>query len=85
MKKIFLFTAIAFLMLSSCRKESTTLAKDQLLAKSQSQTNASSSGGAVPFHDVFTVSVVGESGYNPCTNEVITVISGTLLIYPGLY
>ncbi len=80
MKKIFLFTAIAFLILSSCKKESTTLSEDQALAKSQSQTNASSSGGAVPFSDVFTVSYVGVSLYNPCTNEVVTFISGNLLI-----
>ena len=57
MKKIFFFTAIAFLTLSSCRKESTTLAKDQTLAQSQAQTNASSSGGAVPFSNVYTVKV----------------------------
>jgi hypothetical protein len=43
MKKIFFFTAIAFLMLSSCKKEATTLAKDQTSLQSQLQTNASGS------------------------------------------
>jgi hypothetical protein len=86
MKMIICFTAIAFLSLSSCRKEAATLTKDQTLAKSQSQTNASSSGGAVAFSDVFTVSNVGESLYNPCTNEIVTFISGTLLIdVHGIY
>ncbi len=95
MKKIFLFTAITFLALSSCKKEGTTLAKDQAsdqsllktnASNSQSQTTASNRGGSVPFSDVFTVSNVGESLYNPCTNEVVTFISGTLLIdVHGLY
>ncbi len=80
MKKIIFFTAIAFLALSSCRKEATTTATDQTLVQSQLQANASSSGGAVPFSDVFTISLVGESLYNPCANELITVISGNLLI-----
>jgi hypothetical protein len=62
------------------QKESATLAKDQALAKSQLQTNASSSGGVFPFSDIFTISLVGESLYNPCANELITVISGNLLI-----
>ena len=85
MKKILFFTAIAFLSLSSCEKEGATVTKDQTLAKSQSQTNASSSS-AVPFSNVFTISVVGESGYNPCTNEVMTVISGNIMIdVHGLY
>jgi len=95
MKKIFFFTAIAFLTLSSCRKEGTTLAKDQTSVQSQTQTNtsssqlqtsASNSDGAVAFSDVFTISVVGESLYNPCTNEVVTFISGNLLIdVHGIY
>jgi len=89
MKKIFFLTAITFLTLSSCRKEATTLAKDQTSVQSQLQTNASgsqtqinasSSGGAVPFSNVFTVSLVGNGRYNPCTNELINVISGNLLI-----
>ena len=80
MKKILFFTAIAFLSLSSCEKEGATVTKDQSLAKSQSQTNASSSGGAFTFSDVFTVSLVGETLYNPCMNEVMTITSGGLLI-----
>ncbi len=86
MKKIIFFTAIAFLTLSSCRKENTssveqqllakegtTLAKDQTLAKSQSQTNASSSRGAVTFNDVEVVHHNGTQFYNPCTNELMTI------------
>ena len=85
MKKIFFFTAIALLTLSYCRKEGATLAKDQTSVQGQSQTNASSSS-AVPFSNVFTISLVGESGYNPCTNEVMTVTSGNIMIdVHGLY
>ena len=89
MKKIFFFTAITFVTLSSCQKEAATLPQDQPVAESQLQTNASSSqletnasssGGAVPFSDVFTFSLVGNGRYNPCTNELITVISGNLLL-----
>lgn len=81
MKKIFFFTAIAFLMLSSsCKKEVAPLSQDR------TATERISSSGAVPFSDVFKISVVGESGYNPCTNEVMTVISGNVLIdVHGLY
>ncbi len=82
MKKIFFFTAITFLTLSSCRKEGTTLAKDQTLAQSQlktnasssqSQTNASSNGGAVTFRSVEVVHHNGDQLYNPCTNELMTI------------
>jgi hypothetical protein len=67
MKKIFFFTAITALMLSSsCKKEVTPLSQDR------TATERISSSGAVPFSDVFTVSLVGESGYNPCTNELMT-------------
>ena len=86
MKKIFFFTAIAFLTLSSCRKESTTLAKDQTLAQSQSQTNASSSGGAFPFHDVFKENLAGQQYYNSCTNEQMTATTWNLLFnFHGIY
>ena len=86
MKKIFFFTAITFLTLSSCKKEAATLAKDQTLAKSQSQTNASSSGGAFPFHDVFKVDLAGEQYLNPCTNEQITASRWNLLFdFHGIY
>ena len=43
MKKIFFFTAITFLTLSSCKKEATTLAKDQTVAESQFQENSAQS------------------------------------------
>jgi hypothetical protein len=86
MKKIFFFTAIAFLSLSSCRKEGTTLAKDQALAKSQSQTNASTSGGAFAFNDVIRQNLDGEQLYNPCTNEQMTATTWNRLIdFHGIY
>jgi len=88
MKKIIFLTAIAFLTLNSCRKEETTLAKDQTsvqsqlktnASSSQTQTNVSSSGGAVTYSDVFKEDRTGISFFNPCTNELITVQSGYLL------
>ena len=47
MKRVFFFTVIALVMLSSCRKEATTLPIDETSVQSQLQTNASSRGGAV--------------------------------------
>jgi hypothetical protein len=73
MKKIICYTAIAFLTLSSCRKEGTTLAKDPALTQSQPQTNASSSGGAVTFSSVEIVHHDGDQIYNPCTGELMTI------------
>jgi hypothetical protein len=82
MKKIFFFTVIAFLTLSSCKKEATTLSQDQTVAESQlqanasssqSQTNASSSGGAVTFDEVIVDHHNGDQFYNPCTNELMTM------------
>jgi hypothetical protein len=78
MKKIFFFTAITFLTLSSCRKEATTLSQDQTVAESQLQTNASSSqtetnasssGGA----KVEIINLDGEQVYNSCTKESMTL------------
>jgi hypothetical protein len=80
MKKIFVFTATIFLTLSSCRKEGATLAKDQTLVQSQLQTNAGGSQAAETYSDVFTISIVGESAYNPCTNKVMTAVSGKIII-----
>ena len=75
MKKIFFFTAITVLMLSSsCKKEVTPL------SQVRTATERISTSGAVPFSDVFKVSLVGETFYNPCMNEVITITSGELLI-----
>ena len=86
MKKIFFFTAISFLTLSSCRKEAATLPKDQTLAQSQSQTNASRSEGAFTFKDLFRVNLDGEQFYNPCTNEQMTATTWNLLIdFHGIY
>ena len=73
MKKIFFFTSIAFLMLnSSCKKEVTPLSQDRTATERIS--------AAVPFSDVFKVSLVGETFFNPCMNEVMTITSGELLI-----
>ena len=47
MKRVFFFRVIALVMLSSCRKEATTLPIDEISVQSQLQTNASSRGGAV--------------------------------------
>jgi len=58
-------------MLSSSRKKEVTP-----LSQVRTATERLSSSGAVPFSDVFTVSLVGESFYNPCMNEVIIVTSG---------
>ena len=75
MKKIFFFTVTTALMLSSSRKKEVTP-----LSQVRTATERLSSSGAVPFSDVFTVSLVGESFYNPCMNEVIIVTSGEWLI-----
>ncbi len=72
MKKIFFFTAIVFLTLSSCKKEGTTLSKDQSLAQKQSA-NESSAEGAVTFSSVEVVHHNGDQLYNPCTNELMTI------------
>ena len=94
MKKIFLFTTIAFLMLSSCKKEATTLLQDQTVAdselqanasSSQTETNASSSGGAFTFQDVFTLNWEGTQLYNPCTNELMTLSGDTYVSVHGIY
>jgi len=95
MKKIFFFIAISFLTLSSCKKESATLAKDQTSVQSQlqtnasgsqTQTNASSSGGAFTFHDVIRQNLDGEQFYNPCANEQMTATTWNRLIdFHGIY
>ncbi len=73
-------------MIGSCKKEGITLSKDQALAKSQSQANASSSGGAFEFHDVFRQNLDGEQFYNPCTNEQMTATTWDRLInFHGIY
>jgi len=84
MKKIFFFSTIALLTLSSCRKESTTLLKDQTSAKSESQTNVISSG-AFPFNDHEIVYYDGQQFYNSCTNELITVSGNAQFIFDGIY
>ena len=95
MKKIFFFTAIAYLMLSSCKKEATTLSQDQTVAVgqlqtnasgSQSQTNASSSGGAFTYNDHFKENLDGEQFYNSCTNQLMTATTWNRLIdFHGVY
>ena len=94
MKKIFFFTAITFLTLSSCRKEATTLPIDETSVQSQLQTNASgsqlqtnasSSGGAMPFNDREIINFDGQQFFNSCTNELITVSGDAQLIFHGIY
>jgi hypothetical protein len=86
MKKIFFFTAISFLTLSSCKKETATLSQDQTVAESQLQTNASSSGGAFTFNDVTKQNLDGEQFYNPCANEQMTATTWNRLIdFHGIY
>src|SRR6266536_2098861 len=65
MKKIFFFTAIAFLSLSSCRKEGTTLAKGEVLTKSESQTNTSK--------DDFHINLQGVKGMGETTGNAYEV------------
>ena len=96
MKKLFFFTAITFLMLSSCQKEATTLARDQTsvqsltqtLAKNQQQpvlSTASSDGAAVPFHGSFDESLDGIQLYNSCTNEQMTLYGSNHVVFHGFY
>ena len=85
MKKIFFFTAIAFLTLSSCRKESATFerfttskeatrsSEDQSPAVVSNSTN--NSVNAVPINESGTFPVNG-STWNSCTQEFID-FSGT--------
>ena len=93
MKKIIFFTAIAFLTLSSCRKDVTTLAEEQALVQSQPQanasssqlqTNASSSEGAEAFHGSFEVHYDGLQVYNSCTNEQMTVYGFEKVTFHGI-
>jgi hypothetical protein len=84
MKKIFFFSAIAFLTLSSCRKEVPTLAKDQALAQSQSQTNASTEN-ALPYNIQNYISLDGVVISNACTNESV-ILSGICHVFGhGVY
>ena len=92
MKRIFFFTTITFLMLSSCRKEDTTLSQNRIAAESQTnasnsqaETNLSSSGGAFTFQDVFTLNWEGTQLYNPCTNELMTLSGATYVSVHGIY
>jgi len=96
MKKIFFFSAITFLMLSSCKKEATTLAKDQTTVQSQTQTlaknqqqpvlsTASSDGAAVPFQIIVDESLDGVQFYNSCTNELVTLYGYDHFVYHGFY
>lgn len=79
MKKIFFFTAITVLMLSSsCKKEVTPLSKDR------TATERISSSGAVPFHGSYDVIRDGQQFYNSCTNELVTVYGNEQVIFHGL-
>jgi hypothetical protein len=85
MKKIFLFTVIALLLLGSCKKEAATLAQGEALAETQAQTNTSSSEGAVPFHIIVDESLDGVQFYNSCTNELVTLYGSDHFVYHGFY
>lgn len=78
MRKTFCFAAILFCILSSCSKDDTKLTEDQTVG-TQSDTSAISSGGT-PFKNIFRVNLQGESLYNSCTNEVITIAAGNIII-----
>ena len=84
MKRIFFFIAIAFLTLSSCKKEASTSSKDNTVALSQSQTSESSSGSAVPFHGSYDVIRDGQLFCNSCTNEQATVYGSEQVVFHGL-
>ena len=83
MKKILFLMAVTLLTLSSCKKEDVkasqikedaTSSQHNMIAQSQSQTNASSSsGGTVTFSSVEVVHHNGDQFYNPCTNELMTI------------
>ena len=81
MKKIFFFTAITILMLSSsCKKEVTPLSQDRTATE-----RVSSSSAAVPFHVNFEESVEGFQIYNSCTNELMTLHGSIHDVFHGLY
>jgi hypothetical protein len=84
MKTFFFFTAIAFLTLSSCKKEAASSSEDKTAAQSQLQTKAISSGGAQPFYGSFDVHYDGQQFYNPCTNELATVYGFEKVIFNGI-
>jgi len=92
MKKIFFFTAITFLTLSSCQKEAATLSQDQPVAESQLQTNASSSqtetnasSSAGTYHNVFKFNLDGLQVYNSCTNELMTIYGDRQVVIQFMY
>ncbi len=80
MKKIIFFSVIAFVSLSSCRKETATIAKDQTSEKNfmTSSEGQSSSGvadntsQAIPIRgDIDLYFPAGVSDFNTCTREYI--------------
>lgn len=85
MKKIFLFTAITFLMLNSCKKEATTLPQDETAAQSPLQKNESSSGGAFTFNDIKIIHYDNEPFYNLCTKEIVYLSGEFQFIVHGVY
>jgi hypothetical protein len=96
MKKIFFFSIIVCLTLSSCQKETTTLAKDHTsiqshtlaLATNQQQpavSPESSDGAAVPFHGSFDENLDGIQLYNSCTNEEMTLYGSAHDVFHGFY
>jgi hypothetical protein len=73
MKKIFFFTAITFLILSSCRKDVATFSEQQ--SSNIASISAENSVNAVPINESGTFPVNGSS-WNSCTQEFID-FSGT--------
>jgi len=78
MRQTFCFAAIVFFMLSSCSKDDAKLSDNQTVG-TLSDTGAITNGG-IPFSNIFSVSLPGESLYNSCTGEVITIVAGNIII-----
>jgi hypothetical protein len=70
MKKYYVLTAMAFIMVSSCRKDVALITAGP---SNQASPVASNSQSAIPFSDVFVAHHNGTQLFNPCTNEVMTI------------
>jgi hypothetical protein len=81
MKKIFVLTAMAFVLVSSCRKDDASIAAGQANQVSQVASNSQS---AVPFSDVFVAHHDGTQLFNPCTNEVMTIYGDVQFRFHGV-
>jgi hypothetical protein len=70
MKKIFFFTAITFLTLSSCRKEATTSLDEQSPEITSHSTNNSVNAVPINYNEILYFPA-GVSMFNTCTQEYI--------------